>query len=386
MKYWRGYLVAAIFAAITWALHQFAQAHCALVDMIYPYMTRLVVTSLAEMSAGSGCLWQTLVVIFILVCVGTLVLAIWRRWNIFQWFGWVLAVVSLAIMLDTGIFKLNQYASPLADDMQMTVTDYTVAELNEATIFFRDQANALASDIARDSKGNAKAGDFNTLAQQTGDGFQSLTYDSALAVFAGSTVPVKKLGWTIFFNGKWGMTIPITGEAAVNPNVPDVVLPFAMSKQMAQRMSIYSDADTAFSAFLAGQANSSVEYQYSAYLMAYHFCYTTLKQIPTSAAQTFAQQAHKGATQLVKDDLADIAAYFGEDYMALNERGVIPEELSDPSAQIHFSEYENVSDLLVNWYVETYIVPLHLEEETTFNPLDPTQVDLSGIVNANGND
>ena len=178
------------------------------------------------------------------------------------------------------------------------------------------------------------------------------------------------------------MTIPITGEAAVNPNVPDVVLPFAMSKQMAQRMSIYSDADTAFSAFLAGQANSSVEYQYSAYLMAYHFCYTTLKQIPTSAAQTFAQQAHKGATQLVKDDLADIAAYFGEDYMALNERGMIPEELSDPSAQIHFSEYENVSDLLVNWYVETYIVPLHLEEEVTFDPFDPTQVDLTGLVNA----
>ena len=374
--------MAAILAAITWALHQFAQAHCALVDMIYPYMTRLVVTSLADMTAGGGCLWQTLTVVFIIGCVVSLGLVIWRRWNIFQWLGWVLAIVSFVIMLDTGIFKLNQYASPLADDMQMTVSDYTVAELNEATLYFRDRANELASEIKRDSKGNAEPGDFDALAAQTGDGFQSLTYDSALAVFAGSTVPVKKLGWTMFYGGKWGMTIPLTGEAAVNPNVPAVVLPFAMSKQMAQRMSIYSDADTAFSAFLAGQANSSVEYQYSAYLMAYHFCYTSLKQIPTSTAQTFAQQANKGATQLVKDDLADVAAYFGEDYMALNERGAIPEEITAKDAPIRFSEYENVSDLLVNWYVETFIAPLHVEEETIFDPLDPTQVDLSGLVNA----
>lgn len=382
MKYWRGYLVAAICAAITWALHQFAQAHCALVDMIYPYMTRLVVTTLADWTAGGGCLWQTLLTI---LCIGLLVsigLMIWRRWSFVQWLGWVAAIASFLIMIDTGLFGLNQYASPLADDMQLTVSDYTVAELNEATLYFRDNANKLASEIKRDSKGNADMGDFDDLAQKTGDGFTSLTYDSAISVFAGSTVPVKKLGWTMFYGGKWGMTIPLTGEAAVNPNVPSVALPFAMSKQMAQRMSIYSDADTTFSAFLAGQANPSVEYQYSAYVIAYHYCLLSLKQIPTSTAQTFAQQADKGASQLVKQDLAAFTDYFGEDEMALNERGAIPEEITAKDAPLRFSEYENVTDLLVNWYVETFIAPLHIEDEVIFDPFDPTQVDLSGLVNA----
>ena len=52
MKYWRGYLVAGILAVIAGSLTQFAEAHATLVDMIYPYMTRMVVGSLAEWSAG----------------------------------------------------------------------------------------------------------------------------------------------------------------------------------------------------------------------------------------------------------------------------------------------------------------------------------------------
>ena len=42
MKYWRGYLVAAILAACTWAFREFAEAHSQLVDMVYPYLTRIV--------------------------------------------------------------------------------------------------------------------------------------------------------------------------------------------------------------------------------------------------------------------------------------------------------------------------------------------------------
>ena len=45
MKYWRGYLVAAILAAITWALVQFAQAHSLLVDMVYPHMSATLVNA-----------------------------------------------------------------------------------------------------------------------------------------------------------------------------------------------------------------------------------------------------------------------------------------------------------------------------------------------------
>ena len=177
MKYWRGYLVAAILAAITWALIQFAQAHSVLIDMVYPYMTRLVVTSMANWTGGMEfCLWQVLLIGMIVAGVVTLILMIILKWNFFQWFGWVCAAVSCVVLLHTGIYGLNQYASPLADDMRLEISDFTVSELNEATVYFRDKANELAKKVNRDSKGNADLGSFEELAEKAGKGFEVLTW------------------------------------------------------------------------------------------------------------------------------------------------------------------------------------------------------------------
>ena len=127
MKYWRGYLVAAILAVITWALMQFAQAHSVLLDMIYPYVTRMIITSMANWSgAMSFCLWQVLLIIFVLAGLGSIVLMIILRWNPIQWLGWVLAAVSCVVLFQTAIYDLNQYDSPLADDVRLEITDYTV--------------------------------------------------------------------------------------------------------------------------------------------------------------------------------------------------------------------------------------------------------------------
>lgn len=383
MKYWRGYLVAAILAAITWALYQFAQAHSVLIDMVYPYMTRLVVTSMADWTGGMAfCLWQVLLIGMVVACMVTIILMIILKWNFFQWFGWVLAAISCVVLLHTGLYDLNQYASPLADDMRLEITDYTVSELDEAAVYFRDKANELSKQVNRDGKGNADLGTFEELAEKAGAGFEVLTYQEAISVFAGSTVPVKKLGWTAFFGGQFGETVPLTGEAAVNPKVPNAVLPFAMCNEMAHRMSIYSDADAAFAAFLAGIHNPDEAFQYSSYMMAYYYCYTAITQVPTSTAQACATNLDKGVSNQLRTDLEAYEDFFGKGTIAVNNRAEITDELADKNAPISFSRYSDVSDLLANWYIQKFIVPLHIDEETPFNPLDPTQVDLSGLVNA----
>ena len=40
MRYWFGYLTAAIFGAITWVLIQFGERFSTLIDMVYPYVIR----------------------------------------------------------------------------------------------------------------------------------------------------------------------------------------------------------------------------------------------------------------------------------------------------------------------------------------------------------
>ena len=74
MKYWRGFICAALFLVLTWALTTFAQAHTALIDMIYPYSARLIQTFLADWTAGvSFCLWQLIVVVLVVVALASIV-------------------------------------------------------------------------------------------------------------------------------------------------------------------------------------------------------------------------------------------------------------------------------------------------------------------------
>ena len=115
--------------------------------------------------------------------------------------------------------------------------------------------------------------------------------------------------------------------------------------------------------------------------MAYNYCYTAMCAIPTSTAQACAKETDQGVNEKLRHDLESYEKFFGE-AVAENNRAEIPESAKDESSPITFSEYSSAADLLANWYIQTYVVPLHVEEEQPFNPLDPNQVDLSGLVNA----
>ena len=174
MKYWRGYLAAAVFAAITWGISEFARSHSALVDLIYPYFTRLIQSTLADWTSSvSFCLWQVLAVLLIAIVVSSIVLMIVLKWNFFQWLGWVLAGGTLIFTLHTGIYGLNNYAGPLSDDIRLFVAEetYTATDLANATKYFRDKANELALQIPRNEDGTLDYPTFQEMAEQAGEGF-----------------------------------------------------------------------------------------------------------------------------------------------------------------------------------------------------------------------
>ena len=196
MKYWRGYLTAGILALITVGLMLIAERFSQLVDMVYPYVTREVQTILAGWSSTVDfTLWQVLVVAMVLAVVVTLVLAITLKKSIVQWLGWVLAGASVIWLLHTGIYGLNYYAGPISDDVRLGNSEFTAEDLEKATIYVRDMANQMAKEMPRDENGKLIFDDFDTLAVQAGQGFTTLAYEQSGSIFAGCTIPVKKLGW-----------------------------------------------------------------------------------------------------------------------------------------------------------------------------------------------
>ena len=155
MKMLRGYLTAAIFAALTWVLMQFGERFTTLVDMVYPYVIRTLQGFLATWSGSVDFLiWQVLAVALGVLALGGLVIVIVMKWNPISWAGWVLAGVSFVYLLHTAMFGLNYYAGSLADDIRLDVGRYSVSELAEATEYYRDKANELATQVERDAEGN----------------------------------------------------------------------------------------------------------------------------------------------------------------------------------------------------------------------------------------
>ena len=363
MKYWRGYLTAGILLACTWALREFAKAHTVLVDMIYPYVTRMAQIFLCGWSSGVDfCVWQMLLLVMIALIVASGVLMIILKWNPIRWGGWVCAVLAAVVFLNTGLYRLNEFSGPLSEDIRLKETDYTIAELESAAVYYRDQANALADQIQRETGGDVAVADFETLAAQAAKGFEALVYEESLAVFAGPMEPVKKLGWEGRYtaNGITGVTVGLTGEAAVNPRTPGVIMPFAMCREMARRASIAIERDASFAACLACRKNTDALFQYSGLLMSYRYCLKALEELDRVTQENIAARVAQGESAGVKHDMAVCDAFYGNNVM------------KDAKA----------CDLLVSWHIQEIVLPSQIEEEEMFNPLDKTQVDLSDNPNA----
>ena len=363
MKYWRGYLIAAIIAFCGWMLQAFAESHSALVDMIYPYMTRTLQSQLAVWSSSVDfCVWQVLLTT--MICVGLLlvVLMFVLRWNPIQLCGWVLAAVSLYNFAGTTVYGLNYYSGPLAEDLRLENAEYAydVSELERAAVYYREFANAMSHQIQRDASGHPVFDDFDTLNLQAADSFHALVYDRYYPVFFGCTLPVKKLELT-GSKSQVGITVPLTGESAVDPRIPAICQPFAICREMARRMCIAIDGDADFASFLACDAGTSLQYRYSGYFMAYRACYKALEEIcNTTGDYTPLQNLKNGESSKLKSDIQVYESYFGGE-----------ECIND-----------GFCDVLVVWHIETVILPQMEEEEEAFDPTDENQVDLSGIVNA----
>ena len=410
MKYWRGYLTAGILGVFAWVLMQFGKTHTELVDMFYPYVTRLIQGSLAQWSGGTEeLLWQLVLVMLAVVAVATIVLMIALKWNPIQWLGWILAVASLFLFLNVGVYGLNDYAGPLAADIKLEMTDYTLSQLADAAKFYRNRANELADSVKREASGALIFPTFEESVELASNGYQQLTYKHYIPIFYGTalvedeinwtkweSLPVKKLGWTDYYTSVGTLLVhtPLTGEVAVNPNTPAIALPFTISKGMANRLSIANDGDAEFAAFLACTASSNSAVRYSGYFMAYKSCRDALASMPGAQAKDALADLKAGESKNLTRDLEQFEMFFvlNRDDAAVERLETIEAFMDDLSYNVReFLDVEKLSvetdqfyDILVNWHLQEVVLPTVIPEEEE-NPFDPYNEDyINGLVDLNG--
>lgn len=371
MKKFAGYFVAAGALLFTALITLFAKNYKNLLDAFYPWFSRTVQGILACVSGlFPFVLWQAIVAVLVFLLVLSLVFLFIRRRSFVRWLGWVLAVASLLWTAHTTIHGLNFYASDLAQDLRLEMKTITKEELEQATRYYRDKANALAEKLPRDESGNLLFDDFDTLAQTAADGYKALKMQG-YSVFAGSTLPVKKLGWKGLYSsmGICGVTMAVTGEAAVNPEIPNMSLPFVMCHEMAHRMAIASEDDANFAGFLACNANPDPQFQYSAYYMAYRYCINALGG---------SKEISSGVNDYFRRDLN-----FYNEFFTKKENKVtaaVADKANNTYIQVSgdsngIKSYGLVATQLTCWYLQ------EMGESESASPFDPTDRDyITGII------
>ena len=135
---------------------------------------------------------------------------------------------------------------------------------------------------------------------------------------------------------------------------------------MCYRMSIASQRDKHFGAFLACQANENADFRYAAYVMAYRYC---LNALPENVASTVNAQADAK----LREDVA-VWDEFVAPAEALQAELASKEGLKDNTGR-------EIAELLTRWHYQEVILPSITEPEIEFDPYDETQVDLTGLPN-----
>lgn len=288
MKLLRRILCTVAFLLLSLILVSAAKHYNDLLFLFYPSFSRELLGYLASWTAKFDfVLWQRLFLLVIVLFILTLVLQIIRRKNVLHWlFSWT-AIASFFLFLATAAWGLNYFSPTLADDMRLDVaSNYSSSQLQDAAQYYLAQATQCATQVPRDAEQLCAISDFNTVVQAVDSGFNNMT--RSCSSFGGYTQSIKPLALSGLFRslGIRGTTVCFTGETCFNTQLLPAALPFEISRQVAQRMSMIRPSDSAFAAILACTASDDPLYQYSGYFMAYSACYNALaSQNPNKAAQ-----------------------------------------------------------------------------------------------------
>lgn len=315
----------------------------------YPDLSRGAIKVLAAITSILPIALCELLLVFLLIWFFVTLLRAIKRARMVRWLTGVLLSVCLLVTAFVGLWGLNYYAPPMQERLNIPSRQYTAQELKEAALYYRDTANALSTQVQRGADGAMVEYDFDTLAKQAGEGFETLakTYDC----FDGSTVRVKKLLSSPLM-GKIGMTggfICLTGESCVSTTTHAASMPFTMCHEIGHRMAFAREDEANFAGFLACAASERPEFRYSGYYAAFRYCYNALYNADPQAASEVWAGVSAGVAADWSASVKHYKAIRNETAAEVTDN-VYDTYLKSFSVESGVQSYGEVTDLLLDWY------------------------------------
>ena len=184
----------------------------------------------------------------------------------------VMTLVFLVYSVFVFGFAPGFYTKGIGEYFGVERRDITVDELSEATEKVITELNLAYGEIEGKGPGATSMGmDYKELSDKLLDGFSSLNGEYSYPNIIDSRIKPVTLSEPMTYTHISGIYTFFTGEANINVNYPDFVIPYTAAHEMSHQRGVSREDEANFVAFLVCMRSEDPYIRYSGYLNMYQY-------------------------------------------------------------------------------------------------------------------
>jgi len=201
----------------------------------------------------------------------------------------VASVLTLVYSLFTLTFAAGFYTEDIGKSFGIERRDITVDELYSATLRTAEGVNEAYRQLdGRGPEYTTMGMSYSELSEKVLDSFDSLSDEYGFPVTFRSRVKPVVFSVPMTYTHVSGVYTYITGEANMNVNYPDFVIPYTAAHEMSHQRGVSREDEANFVAFLACVESEDPYIRYSGYLNMYQYMASALSSVdPERYAEVF---------------------------------------------------------------------------------------------------
>ena len=264
--------------------------------------------------------------------------------------------VALVIVITFGVgFGPCYFRNSLAQNTGLTDSPVSAQALYDTGIWLSANIEALLSQIVFGEGGESHMKvSFYTLAKQVNEAFDKYARDKDFISHFYSTVKPVSLSRYMTYTHISGVYSFFTGEANVNFNYPDFVIPYTIAHEMSHQRGIAREDEANFVAFMVCTSSDDPYIRYSGYLEVFREILSALYKADKEKYSDFIKTCYPSR---VASEMSAYSRFF-EPYRESTASKVVSATndtyLKSQSVQAGERSYGLVTDLAVAYYL-TYV-------------------------------
>ncbi len=192
----------------------------------------------------------------------------------------LISVITLVYSLFVFTFAAGFYGKDIGEYFGVNRRKLTVNELYSAAVVIVDRANEAYSEIDGKGLGSTTMGmDYGTMNDLILEGFDKLYDEYKFPARLSSRVKPVVLSEPMTYTHISGVYTFFTGEANINVNYPDFVIPYTAAHELSHQRGVSREDEANFAAFLVCEAVENPYIRYSGYLNMYQYMASAIASV-----------------------------------------------------------------------------------------------------------